>query len=183
MLKLARYAVAFAVICVSFTAHAERSLKPYSPRIEAPGFILQGADGKPYRLADFAGRILVVNFWATWCPPCRKEMPSMQRMWRALQADGVELVAIDFGDEKEVVAEFATEAAIEFPLLLDKKGAVLQDFKAVGLPTTYIIDRNGRLAYVAAGERKWDGEKILTTLRKLAPVSYTHLTLPTIYSV
>jgi len=168
MLKLARYTFAFALTWMSFTAHAEGSLKPYSPRIEAPTFNLQDTNGQRYRLADFAGKILVVNFWATWCPPCRKEMPSMQRMWRALQADGVELVAIDFGDEKDVVAEFAAEATIEFPLLLDKKGAVLQDFKAIGLPTTYVIDRNGKLAYVATGEREWDAEKILTTLRKLA---------------
>lgn len=168
MLKLARYTLAFALVCLSVTTHAQGGLKAYSPRTAAPAFSLEGADGKQYQLADFAGKVLVVNFWATWCPPCRKEMPSMQRMWRALQADGVELVAIDYGDEKDVVADFAAETAVEFPLLLDRKGTVLRDFNAIGLPTTYVIDRSGKLAYVAAGEREWDAETILATLRKLA---------------
>ena len=167
-MKFARYCMC--VVLFSFTASvlASDALKAYAPRPAAPAFSLEGADGKRYRLEDFDGKVLVVNFWATWCPPCRKEMPSMQRMWRALQADGVELVAIDFGDEKEVVQDFAREAAIEFPLLLDQKGAVLQDFKAIGLPTTYVVDRNGKLAFVAAGERDWDAETILAALRELA---------------
>jgi peroxiredoxin len=168
MLKLARNTLAFAFVCLSLATHAQGALKAYTPRTAAPAFDLQGADGKQYRLADFAGKVLVVNFWATWCPPCRKEMPSMQRMWRGLQADGVELVAIDFGDDKDVVAAFAIEAEVEFPLLLDQKGAVLQQFKALGLPTTYVIDRRGKLAYVATGEREWDAQTILATLRKLA---------------
>ena len=147
---------------------ARDDLSAYDTRTAAPAFELADPSGKRYALKDYKGKVLVVNFWATWCPPCRKEMPSMQRLWRALQAQGVELIAIDFGESAEDVAAFAAETGIEIPLLLDPTGDIVHKFKAVGLPTTFIIDRQGRLAYHAAGEREWDAPKIAAVLAKLA---------------
>ena len=110
----------------------------------------------------------VINFWATWCPPCRQEMPSLQRLWRTLQPDGVELVAIDFGDPPAPVQEFAREANIRFPLLLDPLGETVRAYGVVGLPTTFVVDRQGQVAIKATGERDWDAQRIVDAIRKLA---------------
>ena len=91
----------------------------------------------------------------------------MQSLWNQLQPEGVELIAIDFGESASEVAAFAATTGIELPLLLDPTGAVVHQFEAVGLPTTYIVDKQGRLAYKAAGERDWDSGEIIKVLRAL----------------
>jgi peroxiredoxin len=160
---------AFALVSSSvFASELKDSLKHLAERHNAPAFELPDASGNKISSKDFAGKVLVVNFWATWCPPCRKEMPSMQRLWHSLRKEGVELIAIDFGDPPEPVQEFAREENIEFPLLLDPTGDVVRAFGVVGLPTTFVIDRQGRVALKAIGERDWDAEHIVTTIRKLA---------------
>lgn len=166
----------FAALLVSLTlcattvhaADGKTALTAYAERVAAPAFDLADPDGKRYRLSDYAGKVLVVNFWATWCPPCRKEMPSMQSLWNQLQPEGVELIAIDFGESANDVTAFAATTGIELPLLLDPTGAVVHQFEAGGLPATYIVDKQGRLAYKAAGERDWDSSEIIKVLRALA---------------
>ena len=108
-----------------------------------PNFSYPDLQGRQSSSDEFTDKVVVLNFWATWCPPCRKEMPSLQRMWSALRRDGVELVAIDFGDPADQIQRFARSERITFPLLMDEKGTVLHRYEAVGLPTTFVVDRNG----------------------------------------
>lgn len=147
---------------------SERSpLKPLTERIPAPDFTLQDMDGATHRLSDYRGRVVVVNFWATWCPPCRREMPSMQRAWERLTPEGIALLAIDVGEDEETIFSFSGEFTLEFPLLLDSDGSAVEQWPVRGLPTTFIIDPEGRIAYQAVGGREWDDPAILAQIRSL----------------
>jgi peroxiredoxin len=137
----------------------------------APGFLLEDLEGKSHDMAQYRGKVLIVNFWATWCPPCRAEMPSMERAWNLLRDEGVELVAISVGDTPEQVRAFQAETPVGFPLLLDRDLKVHDLWKLRGMPTTYVIDPEGRQVFRAEGGRKWDSPRILEIIRSLRPAS------------
>jgi peroxiredoxin len=143
-------------------------LKPLPDRPPAPDFELRGIDDEIYRLRDYRGRVVVINFWATWCPPCRKEMPSMQRAWERWREHGIELLAVNVGEGEDEVFAFAAEYELEFPVLLDPSGRLVRRWGAVGLPSTFVVDPEGRVVYRATGEREWDSEEIFDLLRALA---------------
>jgi peroxiredoxin len=150
-------------------ASADRAglLSPVEDRPEAPEFELQGPDGETYRLSQWRGQPVIVNFWATWCPPCRAEMPSMQRAWEQLQAEGVQLIAINVGEEVGEIQAFLEQAPVSFPLPMDADMRVSQAWPMTGLPTTFVVDADGRLAYKAQGEREWDDPALLDLVRAL----------------
>lgn len=136
-------------------------LDPLPEQPEAPGFELEGPDGVTYSLADMRGKPVIVNFWATWCPPCRAEMPAMQRAWEQLEAQGVMMVAVNVGESKEEIATFTEQVPVAFPLPMDTDMSVSQSWPMKGLPTTFIVDPDGRLVYQAQGEREWDDPALL----------------------
>jgi len=138
---------------------------PGTPR--APEFALTGIDGEVHRLSDYSGRPLVLNFWATWCPPCRAEMPSMQRAYEQLAPEGIGLMAINVGEEPEAIARFLSISPVRFPLPMDRDTQVAQGYPLVGLPTTFVIDPDGRLALIATGELQWDAPAVLDQVRAL----------------
>jgi peroxiredoxin len=138
-----------------------QTLTPIAPRPEAPGFELVDVDGATLRLADFRGRPVIVNFWATWCPPCREEMPSMERAWVRLREQGVAMVAINVGEDEETVFRFTADYPVTFPLLLDRDGVVVERWPVRGLPSTFVVDPDGRVAYRAIGGRAWDAPELL----------------------
>lgn len=144
-----------------------KGLSPVPDRPPAPEFELEGPDGTPYRLSDFRGMPLIVNFWATWCPPCRAEMPSMQRAWEQVKDEGIALIAVNVGEDVAAITKFAAEYPVKFPLPMDLESRTVQAWTVRGLPTTYVVDPQGRLAYVAAGEREWDDPKLLDLVREL----------------
>ena len=86
----------------------------------APDFTLSDLDGHPHRLSDYLGQVVIINFWATWCPPCRAEMPSMQRAWEQLQEEGILMLGIDVGEDEDTIFLFTANYPVEFPLLLDR---------------------------------------------------------------
>ena len=131
-------------------------------------FALRDLDGKIHRLSDYRGKVVIVNFWATWCPPCRREMPSMQRAWEQLQSQGVVMLAVNVGQKEEQVWSYATEAQLTFPILLDEYGKTSSSWPVIGLPTTFVIDPQGRLVYKAVGDREWDDPALLDPIRALA---------------
>jgi peroxiredoxin len=145
-------------------------LTPLPDRPPAPTFQLADADGKPMTLADLQGAPAIVNFWATWCPPCRAEMPSMQRASDQLAEDGIAVIAINVGESAETVRTFRDEIAVSFPLLLDTDSSVSQRWPMRGLPTTYVLDPDGRIAYSAEGEREWDDAALLEQVRALTDI-------------
>ncbi|VAW76213.1 Thiol:disulfide oxidoreductase related to ResA [hydrothermal vent metagenome] len=135
---------------------------------KAPGFSLKGEDGKTYRLSDFRGKLVIINFWATWCPPCRYEMPAMERAWKKLKGKGVMLLAINVGEDENTLFEFMAKYPMSFPVLMDRKGEVIKQYKVTGLPTTYIIDQKGVVIHRAMGGRLWDHPKLVKKLLNLA---------------
>ena len=148
-------------------AKEPQTLTPVPDRPPAPDFDLKDPDGVPVRLSDFRGKPLIVNFWATWCPPCREEMPSMQRAHTAVSNEGIGLIAINVGEDADTVAQFLADARVDFPLPIDETSMVVTSYPVRGLPTTFVVDPDGRLAYVATGGREWDDPALLDLVRAL----------------
>lgn len=146
---------------------ADARLEPIEERPAAPDFTLSGPHGKRYRLSDMRGKPVIVNFWATWCPPCRAEMPALQRAWEAIEEQGIVILAINVGEDAKTVREFLAEVPVDFPLPLDTDSTVTQSWPLKGLPTTFVVDPEGRLAYRAEGERAWDDVTLLEPVRQL----------------
>jgi peroxiredoxin len=158
----------FLLIFSSSQLYAERPLlKQLSGRSTAPAFELADLEDKIHRLADYKGKPIVVNFWATWCPPCRKEMPSMNRAWKQLKEEGIEMIAINIGGHEADILAFQDEHPIDFQVLLDQDSESLESWRIKGLPTTYIISPKGTVAYSAIGPREWDDTRILDKIRRL----------------
>ena len=133
----------------------------------APDFELLDIDGKVHRLSDYRGQVLIVNFWATWCPPCRAEMPSMQRAWEKVEPEGIQMLAINVGEDEETIFDFTADYPVNFPLPMDRDSTVVQAWPVRGLPTTFVVDPDGRLVYRAIGEREWDDAGLLDRVRAL----------------
>jgi len=157
------------VLCAAQAAGYEtaQTLSPLPKPFAAPDFTLQGEDGKTYRLSDYRGKVVVLNFWATWCPPCRYEMPSMERAHKKVQGEQIVLLAINVGESDDKVFEFTGQYPVTFPLLLDLDGAIIRKYPVIGLPTTFVIDPHGVVTHRAIGSREWDDERMLAPLRRL----------------
>lgn len=133
----------------------------------APGFDLVDIQGERHRLADYRGRVVIVNFWATWCPPCIAELPSMQRAWEQLRPEGILLLGINVGEDRKTIEAFDQKHPVDFPLLVDADSTASDDWPIRGMPTTFVVDGQGRVAYVAIGAREWDSPVLLDAVRAL----------------
>jgi peroxiredoxin len=96
---------------------------------DAPEFNLEDQDGNFLKMSDYKGKVVIVNFWATWCPPCRKEMPSMQRAWEILQKEDIVMLAINVGEDSDQIFSFTAEYPVEFPLIMDRDSSVVNQWK------------------------------------------------------
>ena len=163
----ARWLVAVLLVLVAGTLQAAGGLTEMAGRPQAPGLALVDLAGQPHRLADYRGRTLIINFWATWCPPCRAEMPAMNRAWRQLEPDGVVMLAVNTGESSGQVERFLAQHPIEFTVLLDTEGVASEAWAVPGLPTTYVVDPDGRVAYRVLGRREWDDAALLEQIRAL----------------
>lgn len=143
------------------TAHAAK--KP------APPLKLKGIDGQVHDIAALRGKVILVNFWATWCPPCRREMPSMEHLARKLRGENFAVLAVDVGENVDTIETFISQLELDltFPILLDTSSKAMQAWKVSGLPTTFVIDRKGHIAYSAIGGREFDHPEIEQKLRDL----------------
>lgn len=159
------------IACLSLPARAEltETLIPVTDRPAAPAFTLPDTDGNEVSLIDLRGKVIVLSFWATWCPPCREEMPSMQSMWQRLRGDDFELLAVNVGEDEDQVFAFRYEfeQALEFPIVLDEHSKVVSEYPVRGLPTTFVIDKHGRIAYRAVGGHDWSADSIIDTVGSL----------------
>lgn len=136
--------------------------------LQATDFTLDALQGGRVSLSSYRGKLVFLNFWATWCPPCRSEMPAMQALYERLQARGLVIVAVDLAEDRQVVAEYIKSNKLTFPVLLDATGEVGGTYGAQSIPTTYIIDREGRvLARGIGAQWKWDSPEIVALFEKL----------------
>ena len=142
-------------------------LHPVKGQPLAPGFKLNDINDEVYRLSDFRGKVVVVNFWASWCPPCRFELPSMERLWQVLKKEGVVMVAINVGEDADTIFTFTSDYPVTFPLLMDRDSKVTESYPVLGIPTSFVIDPQGRIIYRAVGTREWDDKDILKQILDL----------------
>ena len=125
----------------------------------APPFTLQSLDGKKVKLSDVRGQIVFLNFWASWCAPCRAEMPGMDKLYRDLKSKGFVILGVNIKESRKKAKKFAQDLKITFPLLLDSDGQVGLLYGAWGLPATYIIGRKGEVIARAFGPAAWDSKE------------------------
>jgi len=143
----------------------------YKGAPEAPDFSLPTLEGQTVTLSALRGQVVFLNFWATWCPPCREEMPSIERLHRAFKDQGLVVLAVDVDEGAGVVARFVKDFRLSFPVLLDTGSAVTPRYGVVGLPTTILVDRRGRIVGGAVGPRDWAspaGRALIRSLLELA---------------
>jgi thiol-disulfide isomerase/thioredoxin len=127
----------------------------YRPETRPPEFAGRTVDAGRLSLAELRGKVVIVNFWASWCAECRPEMPLLERVHRRLASRGVVVVGINAREAGGVVARYAAELGLTFPLLLDPDGTTNARFGVVGLPTTFFVGRDGRAVAFAVGPRDW----------------------------
>lgn len=137
---------------------AKESLTPVERVV--PEFSLKGMDDRVWDAEVLAGKFWVINFWATWCPPCIEEIPSMNRAWQILEPEGIGMLAINAGEGRVAVEEFLGKMPIEFATLLGDVDS-LSNWSARALPTTVVVDSDGKVVFEALGPRKWDDPELL----------------------
>lgn len=150
------------------TAWAESNvLHPVEGQPQAADFTLNDIDDNVHRLSDYRGKVVIVNFWATWCPPCRFELPSMEKLWQAVQKKDVVMLAINIGEDADTIFTFTSDYPVTFPLLMDHDSSVIKQYPVLGVPTSFVIDPKGRIIYRAVGTREWDDKVIIQQILSL----------------
>ena len=142
------------------------------PGFRAPRFEAPALDGTRHRLSELKGRTVLLNFWASWCPPCVTEMPDLDRLQAAFPVTQFTVVGLSTDRNAEAAAGFLRETPVSFPILLDERQRIMRDYGVRGLPTTFLIDAEGTVVEVLHGPREWAGpawmEKIETMVGETA---------------
>jgi len=163
-------AVVAAVVAVAFGYVRLAQNKGYALRkgSAAPGFDLPSLDGKAVDLASYRGKVVVLNFWATWCPPCVAEMPSLERLHRTLGPEGLAVVTISTDEDEAALRAFVKEHALTLPVLRDPGGrGPASAYHTTGYPETFVLDRSGALLQHTVGPAEWDSAQALDYFRGL----------------
>ena len=148
---------------------AEKQVMGASGRAPAPDFQLKSLDGKPLRLSAMKGKVVLLDFWATWCPPCKEEIPHFKELYAAYGPQGVEIIGISLDQEgEEVVRAFAQREKINYPLAMGSTELTQQYGGIRGIPTTFLIDKRGRIAkkYVGYNDKQVFESQIQTLLKE-----------------
>jgi peroxiredoxin len=117
----------------------------------APDFELSTADGELVRLSDLRGKVVFINFWATWCRPCKQELPDIEKLYEEKQSEGLEVIAINYEDSRADAVAYFTDGQLDMPMLLDRNGSVYDQYRLQGLPDSFFVDRDGNLAALHYG--------------------------------
>jgi thiol-disulfide isomerase/thioredoxin len=153
------------IVAVKKTSPASR---PGPLAFPAPDFTLPTLEDGSLRLADLRGKVVLVNFWATWCIPCRTEMPALEALYQRYQARGLEIVAVNLDTISTAGVEaFTKEVRVTFPIALDPTWSAAKAYRVHGLPTSYLIDRAGQVVVREVGERDWSDDLTRTALEQL----------------
>lgn len=128
--------------------------------VAAPDFTTEDAAGNRVSSRSFRGKVVLLNFWATWCPPCRLEMPSMERLYGEFRGRGLEIVAVNFMEPRELVQAFAREQNLTYPMLLDRRSDIAEQYGVLRLPETVVIGRGGEVIAKTTGYKDWYKEDV-----------------------
>lgn len=154
------------------SAGVERSLREAGigvfkqPR-KAPDFDLPLLAGGTASLSAQQGKVVILNFWATWCPPCREEMPSMETFYRRFKDQGLEIFAVDGGEDTATVQRFIRQNGYTFPILLDRNNRVNSNYGITAIPSSFILDRSGNIVAMVMGSKRWDDPKVIAAFTAL----------------
>jgi thiol-disulfide isomerase/thioredoxin len=148
-----------------------RELNAYAGNPLAPALALEQLGGGTLDLAALRGRVVLVNFWASWCPPCVHEMPSMQRLKEKLAGRPFTILAVNMAEPENDIREFLKKLPVDFPVLLDRDGAVLKRWKAFVFPTSYVLDTEGRIRFAVYGVVDWDSAETVGKMESLMPAA------------
>lgn len=133
----------------------------------APDFTLINRDGETVQLADLKGKVVMINFWASWCGPCRQEMPFLDEMYKDFHRAGFVLLGVNLDQNTAAAEKFLADVPVTFPVLMDPKGDVAKLYNNRAMPSSFFVDREGQLAYLHMGYRPGEEEKYRQTVRKL----------------
>ena len=156
---------AWLFFCFIFTGLAQANsnlyqamnIEPLSAPKQAPAFKLEKLDGQQAQLSDYSGKLILLNFWATWCTPCRHEMPAMEKLWQKYQDQGFVMLGVSNDSErhKKRVKTFVRKMDLSFPILLDTESEVSDLYDVSGIPVSYLISPEGQLLAEIVGIREW----------------------------
>ena len=161
-----RLLVAVALLALGARASAA-DIKRWRGKPAALPIALLGVDGEPVSLQQFRGKVVLVNFWATWCEPCIAEMPSMQQLRERLAAEGFEVLAVNYQEGPARISAFMQKMNLSFPIVRDTDGQVARVWGARVFPASYLVDRRGDIRYAISGDADWTSAALVSTIRTL----------------
>jgi len=168
LLHLRRFLASTALLaCLHSPPAASGILETYQLDSAATTFSLADLRGEATQLAQYRGKVLLVNFWASWCPPCIKEMPSLPRLQQRLDGQPFTILTINVGEQKYKVWKFVQLINFTLPVLLDPKSRTFKAWGSSILPTSFLLDRDGRVRYRAQGDLEWDSDEIVSLVSTL----------------
>ena len=151
---------------VPWLASANAPIKPWTGGATPP-FELAALDGRKVDLAAMRGRVVLINYWATWCEPCRDEMPAIERLRAKMKGRPFEVLGVNYGESEERVAAFVAKLNLTMPILLDPYKNSVEAWKVRGLPMTFLVDVRGRVRFWSFGERDWSEGEGLAVVEKM----------------
>jgi cytochrome c biogenesis protein CcmG, thiol:disulfide interchange protein DsbE len=166
--KLTAGITLFALAVAGAICASAAELKPWTGGA-TPELVLRDLKGATVNLADYRGKVVLVNFWATWCEPCRDEMPSMQELKRKLGGRPFEIIAVNLAESEAKVADFLRRFPVDFTILLDRSSEVRREWKVKMLPTSFVVAPDGSLRYAVVGEMNWADQYATLGLTRLVP--------------
>jgi len=168
------------IICLCLLVFSAQAAEPEQPKLghqltalpkslPAPDFTLQDEHAKKYSLKDYRGKVVLINFWATWCPPCRREMPSLERLHQKLKGKDFVVLALNQMEGVDQIFIFTGEIGMDLtiPILFDKDSSVSSAYGVPGLPTTFLIDKKGDMRFRAIGGRDFDHPEVEKQIQQL----------------
>ncbi len=142
---------------------------PVVAKTAAPDFTVRDLEGKKVSLSDFRGRLVFLNFWATWCPPCQEEMPSIERLYQSMKGKPFQILAVSVDNDAGVVGRFRKSRGYTFPMFIDDQQKAAALYQTTGVPETFIISPKGIILYKIIGPEDWSSGKMLAGLMELLP--------------
>ena len=165
-----------ALLLVTASVHADwqqpelsNNLTPLRAPIPSADFELLNMDEEKVKLSDYRGKVVLLNFWATWCPPCIREMPSMERLHQQVDADDFKVIAVNQMEDIDQVFAFTGQLDVDptFTIVFDTTSEVSQAYAVRGLPTTYLLDKKGNIRYRAVGGREFNHPEVVNIINQL----------------